>query len=123
MLLWCNRLSRRRFRAEHCNSKPTKMNSYQQRSLEESSPQEESTIVKIVLYPSQARPFSRLLPDARDRTGISGILCSLNQALDLNDGRLFLELQAARLDRRATLKIQELLRNAQEERSNAEPVW
>ena len=81
---------------------------------ENSSSQEESTVVKLVLYPSQARPFSRLLTDARDRTGIAGILCTVNQALDLNDGRLLLELQAARLDGSSTRKIQQLISDRQE---------
>jgi hypothetical protein len=88
----------------------------QQQLLEESSSQEEeeSTVVKIVLYPSQTRAFSRLLSDARDRTGIAGILCTVNQALDLNDGRLLLELQAARLDGSSTRKIQQLISDRQE---------
>jgi hypothetical protein len=74
--------------------------------LEESPPQEEQeeSIAKIALYPSQVRPFSRLLSDARDRTGVAGILCTVNQTLDLNDGRLLVELQAARLDGATTRK-------------------
>ena len=76
------------------------------------SPEAPPLLVKLVLYPSQARPFSKLLENARDNTGVSGILCTVNQALDLNDGRLLLELQAARLDRKATLKIQELINGA-----------
>jgi hypothetical protein len=78
------------------------------------TPEEPPSVVKLVLYPSQARPFARLLEDTKDKTGISGILCTVNQTLDLNDGRLLLELQAARLDRKATLKIQELIRLTQQ---------
>jgi hypothetical protein len=84
----------------------------QQRPIEENASQEEKpAIVKIALYPSQTRGFWELLENARDETGISGIFCTVNKCLDLHDGgRLLLELQAARLDRRTTLKIQELLR-------------
>jgi hypothetical protein len=92
----------------------------QQHPIKENAPQEEkSATVKIALYPSQTRGFWELLENARDETGISGILCTVNKCLDLHDGgRLLLELQAARLDRRTTLKIQELLRISQEERSS-----
>jgi hypothetical protein len=81
------------------------------------SPEAPPLLVKLVLYPGQARPFSRLLEDLG---GISGILCTDNQALDLNDGRLLLELQAARLDRKATLKIQELIRFSQQRASTCD---
>jgi hypothetical protein len=79
-------------------------------SVATNQPLDPPLLVKLVLYPSQARAFSRLLEDARDNTGVSSILCTVNQALDLHDGRLLLELQAACLDRKATLKIQELIR-------------
>jgi len=59
-----------------------------------------------------------LLPDALDTTKVAGIICTITEVLDLKDGRLLMELQAGRLDRQTTLKIQELLRTAQEERSN-----
>ena len=57
------------------------------------------SIVRLTLYPSQAKQFQPLLEDAFDRTGIHGILCTVNRIQDLSEGHLFLELQAARLAR------------------------
>jgi hypothetical protein len=88
----------------------------QQQLLEDNSPQEEETpVVRIALYPLQAKAFTKLLSDARDRTGIAGILCTVNQALDLNDGRLLLELQAARLGSAVTRRIQQLIAESRKE--------
>jgi hypothetical protein len=49
----------------------------------------ENLPVKIMLYPSQAKQFWPLLVDGLNRTGISGILCTINRSQDLNDGHLF----------------------------------
>jgi hypothetical protein len=89
----------------------------EEQPVEKSSPREASTIVRLTLYPSQAKQFWPLLEDARNRTEIQGVLLTVNRFQDLKEGHLFLELQAARLDRRATLKIQELLRGAQKHSS------
>jgi hypothetical protein len=87
------------------------MHPVQQQPLEENSPQEkEARIVRLTLYPSQAKQFQPLLEDALRRTGgIHGVLCTINQCQDLNAGHVFLELQAARLDGAATRKIQQLI--------------
>lgn len=82
-----------------------------QPSVEESSSlQEDPTIVRLTLYPSQAEQFQPLLADAFHSTGgIHGVLCTINRCQDLNAGHLFLELQAARLDGSTTRKIQQLI--------------
>jgi hypothetical protein len=79
--------------------------------------QNSQTVVKILLYPSQTRGILALIGAARDETSIRGLLCTLNQILDLHDGRLLMELQVARLDRKTTLKIQELIRDASYEKT------
>jgi hypothetical protein len=79
-----------------------------------SATQELPRILRLALSPDQAEQFWPLLKGAKDRTGISGILCTVAPVLDLtNGGGLVLELQAARLGRKATLKIQELIRLSQ----------
>jgi hypothetical protein len=89
-------------------------------SVEESSIQEKSTIVRLTLYPSQAEQFKPLLADAFNSTGgIHGVLCTVNRCQDLNAGHLFLELQAARLDGATTRKIQQLIAESRKESSDA----
>ena len=86
------------------------MHSDQQQLLEESPPQEKDPrVVRLTLYPSQAKQFQPLLEDAFNRTGIHGVLCTVNRTQDLSERHLFLELQAARLDGAATRKIQQLI--------------
>ena len=87
------------------------MHPVQQQLLEESSPREESSpVVRLTLYPSQAKRFLPLLEDARDRAGgINGLLLTINRSQDLHEGHMFLELQAACLDPVATRKIQQLI--------------
>jgi hypothetical protein len=93
-----------------------KMIAVQQESVKESSPlKEESRIVRLTLYPSQAKQFHPLLEDALNRTGIHGVLCTINRSRDLNGGHLLLELQAARLDPLATRKIQQLISESRQE--------
>jgi hypothetical protein len=93
----------------------------QQQPLEDNSPQEEeSRIVRLTLYPSQAKQFQPLLADAFNSTGgIHGVLCTINRCQDLNAGHLFLELQAARLNGAATRKIQQLIAESRKESSDA----
>ena len=83
----------------------------QSQSVEQNScSEEEPEIVRLTLYPSQAKQFRPLLEAARNRAGgINGVLCTINQCQDLNAGHLFLELQAARLNKEATRKIQQLI--------------
>ena len=81
--------------------------------------EEKESIVRLTLYPSQAKQFWPLLEDGLNRTGISGILCTINRSQDLNDGHLFLELQAAVLDGPATCKIQQLIAESRKESSDA----
>ena len=54
----------------------------------------EPTIDRLTLYPSQAKHFWPLLEDGLNRTGFSGLLCTINKLQDLSEGHLFLELQA-----------------------------
>jgi hypothetical protein len=113
MLLWCNRFFCRRFPngclglrdllKNSCSMQPV-----QQQPLEENSPQE-ATIVRLTLHRSQAKQFWSLLEEALNRTGIHGVLCTVNRFQDLNAGHLFLELQAGRLDGATTRKIQQLI--------------
>jgi hypothetical protein len=85
----------------------------EQQSVDQNAPsKEDPTIVRLTLYPSQTKQFQSLLEDALNRTGIHGVLCTVNRTQDLNDGHLFLELQAARLDGAATRKIQQLISNS-----------
>ena len=113
MLLWCNRFFCRRFPNGCLGLRDLLKNScsmqlVQQQALEENSPQE-ATIVRLTLYPSQAKQFRPLLADALNRTGIHGVLCTVNKSQDLNAGHLFLELQVGRLDGATTRKIQQLI--------------
>jgi hypothetical protein len=106
VVLWRNHLSRSVLLLNDSTSRRREVLNFRQTEAIFMSPlEEESGVIKIALYPSQARPFETLLPDARNRTGITGVLCTVNKVLDLNDGRLLLELQAARLDRQTTLKV------------------
>jgi hypothetical protein len=88
-----------------------------QQPLEDNSPQEEeSRLVRLTLYPSQAEQFQPLLADAFNSTGgIHGVLCTINRCQDLNAGHLFLELQAAQLDGATTRKIQQLILDSRKE--------
>jgi hypothetical protein len=114
MLLWCNRFFCRRFPNGCLGLRDLLKNScsmqlVQQQALEENSPQE-ATIVRLTLYPSQAKQFRPLLEEALKRTGgIHGVLCTINQCQDLNAGHLFLELKAAHLNGATTRKIQQLI--------------
>jgi hypothetical protein len=86
------------------------MHSVQQESVDQNSfSEKDPTIVRLTLYPSQAKQLQPLLEDAFNRTGIHGVLCTVNRTQDLDEGHLFLELQAARLDGAATRKIQQLI--------------
>jgi hypothetical protein len=88
----------------------------QQQFVDRNSPsEEEQTIVRLTLYPSQTRQFRRLLDGAFNRTGIHGVLLTIDQTQDLNAGHLFLELQAARLDGATTRKIQQLISASRKE--------
>jgi hypothetical protein len=68
-----------------------------------------------MLAPHQAEQFWSVLHEARDKTAISGILYTINRCLDLTNGGLILELQAARLDGATTRKIQELISDSRKE--------
>jgi hypothetical protein len=68
-------------------------------------PNPEPSIFQPVLAPHQAEQFWPLLNAAKDRTGISGIVCTANRCLDLTNGSLVLELQAACLGPVANRKI------------------
>ena len=92
------------------------MHSDQQQLLEESPPQEKDPrVVRLTLYPSQAKQFQPLLEDAFNRTGIHGIVCTVNRTQDLSEGHAFLELQAAVLDGATTRKIQQLISDSRQE--------
>jgi hypothetical protein len=88
----------------------------QPQSIDQNSPSEEGpTVVRLTLYPSPAKQFQPLLEDAFNRTGIHGVLCTINKSQDLNAGHLFLELQAGRLDGATTRKIQQLISDSRKE--------
>jgi hypothetical protein len=93
------------------------MHPVQQQPPEEDSPQEkEARIVRLTLYPSQAKQFSPLLADAFERTGgIHGALFTCNRCQDLSEGHLLLELQAAVLDGTRTRRIQQLILESRQE--------
>ena len=86
----------------------------QQQPIEENLSQE-ATIVRVTLYPSQAKQFRPLLAEALNRTGVHGVLCTVNRFQDLNAGHVFLELQAAQLDGATTRKIQQLISGSRKE--------
>src|SRR5262245_22337468 len=91
----------------------------EQRAEETSPPQEEPIIVPVMLYPSPAERFRPLLADALNRTGVHGVLATINRSRDLRDGHLFLELQIGRLDGATTRKIQQLIAESRKESSDA----
>lgn len=81
--------------------------------------EQDPSIFQLTLTPTQAQQFGPLLDEAKDKTGVSGVLCTINRWLDLTDGGLVLVLQAARLDRATTRKIQELIRASNQKHSSA----
>lgn len=68
-----------------------------------------SNVFRVYLSELQAGQFRQALAGAKELTEVSGIFCTLRNTLDLENGRLALELQVARLDRCATRKIQAIL--------------
>jgi hypothetical protein len=78
-------------------------------------PNLEPSIFQLMLVPHQAEHFWPLLNAAKDRTGISGIVCTVNRCLDLANGSLVLELQAACLDPVATRKEQQIIAESRKE--------
>jgi hypothetical protein len=82
-------------------------------------PNQGPSIFRLMLTPGQAQQFGNVLDETKERTGISGILCTISRCLDLPDGGLILVLQAARLDRAMTRKIQELIRASNQKHSSA----
>jgi hypothetical protein len=69
----------------------------------------------VTLYPSQAKQFEPLLEDAFNRTGIHGVLCTINRTQDLSEGHIFLEMQAARLNASATRRVQQIIAESRKE--------
>jgi hypothetical protein len=67
-------------------------------------------IVRLTLYPSQAKRFLPLLEDTLTRTGgIQGLLCTINKSQDLSEGHLFVELLVARLNGTMARKVQQVI--------------
>jgi hypothetical protein len=113
VLLWRNRLFRRRFRARLAQSMQPDL----QQLLEESpSSQEQPTVVRLTLYPSQGKRFLQLLEHSQVRAGgIQGLLATINRSQDLSEGHVGLQLQIAQLDAVATRKIQQIIRESRKE--------
>jgi hypothetical protein len=77
--------------------------------------QTEPRIHRILLSEAQSRSLWPILHLSKQETGVSGLLCSINQHWNRANGGLVLELQIARLNREVTRKIQELLLTGRKE--------
>ena len=66
-------------------------------------------VFRIVLSALQTHQFQKLLDQSKAKTGVEGILCTVTRCYDSASGGSILELQAVRLSRSATAKIQKII--------------
>jgi hypothetical protein len=71
-----------------------------------------SGVFRIFLSDLQSAQFQQALDEAKELTGVCGIFCTVSRRFNLENGRLGLELQVAKLDPASTRKIQAILTKA-----------
>jgi hypothetical protein len=70
-------------------------------------------VFRIILSELQGNQFKEMLNRSRAKTGTEGILCTVARCYDSASGGSIVELQAARLSRAATKKIQQIIADEQ----------
>lgn len=70
-------------------------------------------VFRVFLSELQSAQFQTVLAEAQDRTGVSGIFCTVRRTFDLDNNRIGLELQVGWLSKDATRKIQRILAEEQ----------